>query len=335
MLAIARVIGETAPLLIIAGFTRRRSTPTCSTGAGRAAGLHLLPATPAGPRPRRPRIDRAWGAALVLILIVMVLNLVARVARAAASPPRPAAEPGRTDHHGQAHRRLRPEHLLRRLPRRRGRHLTIEPRSRHRVHRPVRLRQVDVPALAEPDARGDPRRPRRGQGRSSTARTSTTPASTRSTCAGTIGMVFQRPNPFPTMSIYDNVAGRAPAEQQAADEGRGRRGRGAARCRAPTSGTRSRTGSASPASGLSGGQQQRLCIARAIAVEPAGAADGRAVLGARPDLHAGHRGPDRRAQDRLHDRDRHPQHAAGGPGLGATPRSSTSPAPASPAGWSR
>ena len=37
---------------------------------------------------------------------------------------------------------------------------------------------------------------------------------------------------------------------------------------APTSGTRSRTGSTSPASGLSGGQQQRLCIARAIAVEP-------------------------------------------------------------------
>ena len=39
-------------------------------------------------------------------------------------------------------------------------------------------------------------------------------------------------------------------------------------CAAPTSGTRSRTGSTSPAPGLSGGQQQRLCIARATAVEP-------------------------------------------------------------------
>ena len=40
-------------------------------------------------------------------------------------------------------------------------------------------------------------------------------------------------------------------------------------------------------------------------------ADGRAVLGARPDRHRAHRGPHGGAQARLHDRDRHPQHAAG------------------------
>ena len=45
-----------------------------------------------------------------------------------------------------------------------------------------------------------------------------------------------------------------------------------------------------------------------------GAADGRAVLGAGPDLHAGHRGPDRGAEGGLHRRHRHPQHAAGRPG---------------------
>ena len=44
-----------------------------------------------------------------------------------------------------------------------------------------------------------------------------------------------------------------------------------------------------------------------------GAADGRALLGARPDLDAGDRGPHRGAQGPLHDRDRHPQHAAGQP----------------------
>ena len=83
-----------------------------------------------------------------------------------------------------------------------------------------------------------------------------------------IGMVFQRPNPFPTMSIYDNVLAGIAAERQEAEEGRGRRRSSSGRCAARTSGTRSRTGSNKPGMGLSGGQQQRLCIARAIAVEP-------------------------------------------------------------------
>jgi phosphate transport system ATP-binding protein len=82
----------------------------------------------------------------------------------------------------------------------------------------------------------------------------------------TIGMVFQRPNPFPTMSIYDNVAAglklngvkrkselddvveRSLRNANLWEEVRGRLRK--------------------PGAGLSGGQQQRLCIARAIAVEP-------------------------------------------------------------------
>ena len=81
-----------------------------------------------------------------------------------------------------------------------------------------------------------------------------------------IGMVFQRPNPFPTMSIYENVVAglklngvkkksvlddAAEKSLKAAnlwDEVKDRLGR--------------------PGAGLSGGQQQRLCIARTIAVEP-------------------------------------------------------------------
>jgi phosphate transport system ATP-binding protein len=80
-----------------------------------------------------------------------------------------------------------------------------------------------------------------------------------------IGMVFQKPNPFPTMSIFDNVAAglrlsgtrggnmRELVEQSLVgaglwDEVKDRLG--------------------SPGIGLSGGQQQRLCIARTIAVEP-------------------------------------------------------------------
>jgi phosphate transport system ATP-binding protein len=80
-----------------------------------------------------------------------------------------------------------------------------------------------------------------------------------------IGMVFQKPNPFPTMSVFDNVA--------AGLRLTGRRGRDLAkRVEYALSGAglweevRDRLGK--PGSALSGGQQQRLCIARAIAVEP-------------------------------------------------------------------
>ncbi|TYP89539.1 phosphate ABC transporter ATP-binding protein PstB [Blastococcus xanthinilyticus] len=82
-----------------------------------------------------------------------------------------------------------------------------------------------------------------------------------------IGMVFQRPNPFPTMSIYDNViAGNRlnskRMKKAEADEVVEKSLRGA-NLWAEVKDRLDR-----PGSGLSGGQQQRLCIARAIAVEP-------------------------------------------------------------------
>ena len=82
----------------------------------------------------------------------------------------------------------------------------------------------------------------------------------------TIGMVFQRPNPFPTMSIYDNVAAglklNGAKGGQHLDEAVERSLRGANLWGE----VKDRLGK--PGAGLSGGQQQRLCIARAIAVEP-------------------------------------------------------------------
>jgi phosphate transport system ATP-binding protein len=82
----------------------------------------------------------------------------------------------------------------------------------------------------------------------------------------TIGMVFQKPNPFPTMSIYDNVAAglklngvRKKSDLDTAVE---RSLRGANLWDEVMSRL------SKPGMGLSGGQQQRLCIARAIAVEP-------------------------------------------------------------------
>lgn len=84
----------------------------------------------------------------------------------------------------------------------------------------------------------------------------------------TIGMVFQRPNPFPTMSIYDNVIAGLKLEKS----------RGVKKSSFDDTVERSLRGANlwdevkdrldRPGAGLSGGQQQRLCIARAIAVEP-------------------------------------------------------------------
>jgi phosphate transport system ATP-binding protein len=80
-----------------------------------------------------------------------------------------------------------------------------------------------------------------------------------------VGMVFQKPNPFPTMSVYDNVA----AGLRFIGIGRGElddRVRGALVGAGLWDEVKDRLGK--PGAGLSGGQQQRLCIARALAVEP-------------------------------------------------------------------
>ena len=80
-----------------------------------------------------------------------------------------------------------------------------------------------------------------------------------------IGMVFQKPNPFPAMSIYDNVssglklAGIKVADKDDLVETSLRRA-------GLWNEVSSRLGA--PGGGLSGGQQQRLCIARALAVQP-------------------------------------------------------------------
>jgi len=78
-----------------------------------------------------------------------------------------------------------------------------------------------------------------------------------------IGMVFQKPNPFPTMSIFDNVAaGLRLTTRKVGHEQVETALRGAGLWEE----VKDRL--SKPGIGLSGGQQQRLCIARALAVEP-------------------------------------------------------------------
>jgi phosphate transport system ATP-binding protein len=82
-----------------------------------------------------------------------------------------------------------------------------------------------------------------------------------------IGMVFQQPNPFPTMSIYDNVA--AGLTLNARKVGKAQKDGIVERSlRGAHLWDEVKDRLDKPGGGLSGGQQQRLCIARAIAVEP-------------------------------------------------------------------
>jgi phosphate transport system ATP-binding protein len=82
----------------------------------------------------------------------------------------------------------------------------------------------------------------------------------------TIGMVFQRPNPFPTMSIRDNVVAGLKLTGVRDRKQLGDVAEQALRSANLWAEVKDRLGK--PGGGLSGGQQQRLCIARAIAVQP-------------------------------------------------------------------
>ena len=82
-----------------------------------------------------------------------------------------------------------------------------------------------------------------------------------------IGMVFQKPNPFPSMSIYDNVAAglklNGTRNHKTLDEVVERSLQQAALWEEVKDTVKKKSGAS-----LSGGQQQRLCIARALAVNP-------------------------------------------------------------------
>ena len=135
-------------------------------------------------------------------------------------------------------------------------------------------------------------------------------------------MVFQKPNPFPAMSIRENVlAGLRLTGTKASQSAKDDLVESCLRKGGLWNEVKDRLDA--PGGGLSGGQQQRLCIARSLAIkprvllmdEPCSALDPtstRVIEETMVEL-----------AKRGDDRDRHPQHAAGRPGVRHSARSSS------------
>jgi phosphate transport system ATP-binding protein len=81
-----------------------------------------------------------------------------------------------------------------------------------------------------------------------------------------VGMVFQKPNPFPTMSVFDNVAAGLRLNRRLSRSDIEGRVENALRGAALWDEVKDKLDQ--PGTALSGGQQQRLCIARSLAIEP-------------------------------------------------------------------
>jgi hypothetical protein len=172
--------------------------------------------------------------------------------------------------------------LLRRHPRHQGCGCRHRGQDRHRLHRPVGLRQVDLPALPQPDERHHRHLPGRGATSSSTARTSTTPRSTRCSCAPRSAWCSRSPTRSRSRSTTTSPTARASTAGH--QQGRSRRDRRKALRRGGALGR----GQGPP-------RRARHRPVRRPAAAPVhrprhrdrarGAADGRALLGARPDRH--------------------------------------------------
>ena len=185
------------------------------------------------------------------------------------------------------------------------------PQRDHRVHRAVGLRQDHGAALLQPDERHHPRRPRRGHDHLPRRRP------LRPRRLGHPGPPPHRdgvPEAEPVPEEHLRQRRLRPAAQPASEAAASSTTSSSSRCAARRCGTRCKDRLKTSALGLSGGQQQRLCIARAIAVEPEVILMDEPCSALDPIATARIEELMQEIKTAVHDRDRHPQHAAGGPG---------------------
>ena len=128
-----------------------------------------------------------------------------------------------------------------------------------------------------------------------------------------VGMVFQRPNPFPK-SIFENVAYGLRLNNDLSKSEIEDRVEWALKSAAIWNEVNTRL--RDTALGLSGGQQQRLVIARAIAVKTGRTTPRRTRICLRPDFNVENRRTDRPTQDGIYNHHRHSQHATSSSSIG-------------------
>ncbi len=200
VLGLARAAGETAPILFTGAAFFLPYLPKSLGDQFMALPYHLyIMAT------QHHQIEQvrplAYGTALVLIALVLGMNMTAIVIRFRAEKETPMND-GTTPAEDQKRKGLNFYLRPRAGPQKRQHRLCREPGHGH--YRPFGMRQIDLHPDSQPDERRDsrdpdggddpPRReehPRSGRGRRGARRR--------------VGMVFQKPNPFPK-SIFDNIA---------------------------------------------------------------------------------------------------------------------------------
>ncbi len=240
LLGIARISGETAPLLFTALNNQYWSSDLGTPMANMPVVIFQFAMSP---------YDSwhalAWAGALVVTLFVLALGIVARSGIPAEhlqcddvgdtlEPQAPNAVVGIDGEQAQD-RGPGARLLLRQDPRPEGRHRWRCREGGHRADRPVGLRQVHLAAHPQPHLRAL-RRASGPQARScSTARTSCARRYSLSKLRTQVGMVFQKPTPFP-MSIYENIAFAVRHYERLSKsrDGRARRGGAAAARRSGT-----------------------------------------------------------------------------------------------------